>query len=371
MNTSLSLKLECACLVVRTLLETFSGQALDFRFPVWKPSTSRHCNFWLVLLGVAMLTVPRLGAQTVPLDLPTNPSFESGSVLAIAVQGDGKILVGGSFASANSTGPANLARLNEDGSLDTSWTVTVNGIVRAICVVGGDVFMGGSFTTVNGEPRNRLAKLSMADGALDMTWNPGLTNVIAANAVVNTLAHVGDHLYVGGVFTSFTGGTRSNLARFSTLNGSLNGWNPGANGAVNAITYDGTYIYAGGAFTTIASAAPNTARNRLVRFLASTGAADAWNPIPSGSFTVNALAVGGGHVYVGGNFTSPKTRLARFTLPGGTLDASWTGSARNTVNTLVANSEHVYVGGAFTTAQSDTCSAAPWIPAGRPAQTIS
>lgn len=305
-------------------------------------------GIWLALLGIALLTLPQLAAQTGPLNLPTNASFTltagSATVLALAAQSDGKVLVGGNFTHVNGSAQANLARLNADGTRDTTWAATVNGIVRAIVILGSDVFIGGDFTTVNGATWNRLAKLSLSNGALDAGWNPN------ASGTVNALATDGSYLFVGGAFTTFTGGTRNRLARFTLPGGALDSWNPNASNTVSALAVSDSHVYVGGTFTTLSG----STRNRLGRFGLSTGALDAWHPNSNGN--VNALVITPAHVYAGGPFTSVsfnnRNRLCRFARSDGLLDLTWdpnAGGVGTAVNALGAGGTHLYAGGNFTT----------------------
>jgi uncharacterized delta-60 repeat protein len=123
------------------------------------------------------------------------------SVSAIALQSDGKILIGGA-----------LARLNADGSPDVSFNPGSgpNGTVLSVALQpDGKVVIGGSFTTVNGTNRNRIARLN-ANGSLDLSFNPGT----GANAVVRTIALQADgNVLIGGDFTTVNGTVRPYVAR--------------------------------------------------------------------------------------------------------------------------------------------------------------
>ena len=100
------------------------------------------------------------------------------TVRAIAVQADGKILVGGFFTTLSLDGPAAItrkyiARLNPDGRVDSSFDPTASHAVRAIAVQSdGRILVGGSFTSLapNGSAikRNYIARLN-ADGTVDAT----------------------------------------------------------------------------------------------------------------------------------------------------------------------------------------------------------
>ena len=125
------------------------------------------------------------------LDALFNPGANA-SVTAVAVQPDGKILVGGNFTmlggGGTGTTPRNfIGRLNADGLLDTSFNPGANDTVSAVVVQpDGKILVAGHFTMLGGggtgtTPRNRIGRLN-ADGSLDESFNP------AANYDVSALA---------------------------------------------------------------------------------------------------------------------------------------------------------------------------------------
>src|SRR6185436_8343915 len=90
----------------------------------------------------------------------------NGSVLAMALQSDGKILVGGDFTTFNSMGLSYLVRLNEDGSVDQTFSSSeaLNGSVRSIALQpDGQILIGGGFTVVGATSRPYVARLN-SDG---------------------------------------------------------------------------------------------------------------------------------------------------------------------------------------------------------------
>jgi uncharacterized delta-60 repeat protein len=136
----------------------------------------------------------------------------SGAVLALAVQPDGKLLVGGQFL--NFGGAANnfLVRLNADGTLDATFATAgrPNGAVRTIALdEQGRILIGGDFTLVAGVSRSRLARL-LPDGSVDLSFDPGT----GANASVRAIALQADgNLLIGGDFTEYDGQSRLRVAR--------------------------------------------------------------------------------------------------------------------------------------------------------------
>src|SRR5439155_8754311 len=108
-----------------------------------------------------------------------------GVVASIPVKSDGKVLIGGGFATINGVTRHSVARVNTDGSVDSSFQNGLSGTgssyaygyVFSVAVQSdGKVIIGGGFTTVNGVGRNNLARLD-TDGMLDRGFQDGLSGV--------------------------------------------------------------------------------------------------------------------------------------------------------------------------------------------------
>jgi uncharacterized delta-60 repeat protein len=100
-------------------------------------------------------------------------------VETIAIQNDGKILVGGPFTNFGGTGRNYLVRLNSDGSIDADFNIGTgtNGSVRAVGLQSdGKIIIGGAYTTFNGAPASQIIRLN-ANGSLDATFNTGGTGI--------------------------------------------------------------------------------------------------------------------------------------------------------------------------------------------------
>ncbi|MEP7097131.1 MAG: delta-60 repeat domain-containing protein, partial [Dokdonella sp.] len=104
-----------------------------------------------------------------------------------------------------------IARLNVDGSADTAFNANANGSVYALALQpDGKLVVGGFFTTIGGQPRNGIARLN-TDGSADPTFNPN------ANKGVFALAAQPDgKVLVGGEFTTIGGQARNYIARLSS-----------------------------------------------------------------------------------------------------------------------------------------------------------
>jgi uncharacterized delta-60 repeat protein len=86
----------------------------------------------------------------------------NGTILSVALQPNGKVLIGGSFTTFNGTNRVHIARLNANGSLDTTFNpgTGADGVVRSIALQSdGKVLIGGDFLTVQGELRPYVARL--------------------------------------------------------------------------------------------------------------------------------------------------------------------------------------------------------------------
>jgi uncharacterized delta-60 repeat protein len=264
--------------------------------------------------GSARTGIARLNGDG-SLDAAFNASVSAGgNVTGLAVQPDGKILLSGNFTSVNGTARTNIARLNADGGLDTGFnpSVSAGGVVPALVLQpDGKILLGGTFTSVNGTARTNIARLN-ADGSLDTSFDPAS----GANNFVYELALQPDgKVLVGGAFSSVGGSTRRGIARLNA-NGSLDtSFNPVLNTGSSvwsfAVQPDASVII-GGAFTSVNS----IARNNIARLNADGSLDTSFDPASGANDSVLALALqGDGKALIGGTFTSangtPRYRLAR------------------------------------------------------------
>ncbi len=273
----------------------------------------------------------------------------NGTVYAIAVQADGKILLGGDFAtlSPNGGGAATrnrIARLNPDGTLDTVINPNASSTVFAIAVqADGKILAGGNFTSVGGQTRNRIARLDATTGLAD-SFNPN------ANDDVRSIAVQADgKILAGGFFASIGGQTRSRIARLDPTTGLADSFNPNADNTVNSIAVQADRkILAGGNFTSIGG----QTRNRIARLDPTTGLADSFNP--NASSVVNSIAVqADGKILAGGQFMSiggaTRNRIARLDPTTGLAD-SYNPNANNLVLSIAVQADgKILTAGQFST----------------------
>lgn len=141
----------------------------------------------------------------------------NGEVLALVVQPDGKVVIGGAFSAVNGVPRQNLARLNADGSLDAGFISQAvegpNGPVLALLLLSdGSVLAGGNFSSAGNLVRSDLAKFR-ADGSADAGFG-AQEGGVATNGSVAALAALPDgSILVGGNFNTFYGKPRRGIAK--------------------------------------------------------------------------------------------------------------------------------------------------------------
>lgn len=139
-----------------------------------------------------------------------------GSVYASAIQSDGKILVGGNFFAFKGVNAKFLTRLNPDGSIDTSFSLTGTGFSGAVFSIAiqndGKILVGGYFTSFDGIPQGRIIRLN-TDGSKDTSFNTGNG---FNDHVFSIKVQIDGKILVGGQFTTYKGITQNRLVRLNS-----------------------------------------------------------------------------------------------------------------------------------------------------------
>ncbi len=281
------------------------------------------------------------------------------TVNSVALQADGKIVVGGAFSGYNNNYSNRIVRLLTWWGIDTGFIVWggFNNTVNVVAVqADGKIVVGGAFTSYSGTAQNRITRLT-STGARDTTF------VIWAwcNNTVNALAIQADgKIIIGWAFTTYAWVAQSRITRLSTTGARDATFvvGTGFDNTVSALAMqvDGK-IVVGGAFTNYAG----TSQNRMTR-LSTTGARDVTFNIGTGfNNTVSALVIETwGNIVAAGSFTNYAwtaiNRIVRVTTTGA-RDVSYIvwSAFNNTVSTLVMQSDgRIIAGGAFTTYSGTT-----------------
>ena len=172
--------------------------------------------------STALLSIVGDGFNVPPGE--SDPTFDAvfnGAVNAVGLQPNGAIVAGGAFTVANSVTRNRLARLNSDGSLDYGFASSpgqANDTIRALALQSdGRILIGGDFITYDGSSRNHFARVNL-DGTLDWQFDPGSGLDHSAYAVVETFTDTNQtvrKILVGGSFTLANGAPRHYLAQFN------------------------------------------------------------------------------------------------------------------------------------------------------------
>lgn len=297
---------------------------------------------FLAVGGLAQPNLTRLNS-----DGTADPTFRpvvTGNVNSLVRQADGKILAAGTFTYTDGgISRTNLVRLNSDGSVDSSLASVTASLVYVAAQVDGKIVVVGTFTNIQGQPRNRVARLN-ADGTLDAGYNPDANNSIETVTIQPSDGKV----LLGGQFTTVGGVTRNNIVRLNTDGTVDTGFDPNANGRVESIVVqpDGKIIV-GGVFSTVSG----SSRSRLAR-LNSDGTLDA-TPATGLNNDVYEIALQpDGKILLGGGFTVfggsvARNRIARLNADG-TVDMSFNPDCDGEVRALeVLSDGRIMAGGRF------------------------
>ncbi len=202
---------------------------------------------FIAVNGITQRGVARLNANGA-LDRSFIPPVYS-SVYAVAVQTDNKVIVAG-----GSTGSGYVSRLNADGSPESSFpTNLANDAVYSVALQpDGQILVGGSFTTFNGVPRGRFARLT-ADGWLDPTFG---SSGATGGAVQCIQAQRDGDMVIVGQFTTVNKVSCPYIARLTSYGGLDSSFVPATiNGSLyTAVVQPDGRIIAGGYFSTAGSA---------------------------------------------------------------------------------------------------------------------
>ena len=287
----------------------------------------------------------------------------------VAIQSDGKVLVGGNAIIAYSgslTGTGSL-RINTNGTLDSTFNTGVGfsstSVVYSIDIQNdGKILMGTSATAYSGSTVTRLVRLN-TNGNVDSSFNPGIIN----NSVLSVKIQPDQKILIVGVFSSVSGSTSPSISRINSngqrdatfnigtgLGGSIVGQ------TVNCISLDSTgNVYVGNGFTSYSGSVVNRyvkITTNGTRDLSFNTGSIGFNGQSSDGFnsTVWSTLVSGSNVYIGGSFTTysapPYTRIIKLNNTG-SIDTVFNMGAgfNNVVYTMATQSDgKIIAGGDFT-----------------------
>ncbi len=313
------------------------------------------CKFFgSLLIALLFLTAVNSNANAQAAD-NFNPNA-NGIVESMVRQPDGKILIGGTFTTIGGQARERIARVNSDGTLDTTFltscaALSCDSITGIAVQTDGKILVGGRFfPNGGGQPPTFFARLN-ADGTPDNSFNnPNPNNAVKAITVL-----ADGKILIGGTFTIFGTGssavTRQYIARLNS-DGSLDGvFNPienwqvsntsgggGAGGVHRIIQQPDGKILIGGWFYFYYSPT-NFSRYGIAR-LNTDGTFDSFQPafqsfLTSGVYDMKLLP--DGKIIAGGGFQFSENelgrRIARINADG-TLDSTFNAMFQNIANNV-------------------------------------
>ena len=284
--------------------------------------------------GASYNGIARLNADGTP-DSNFNPDVTvSGTIYSIALQPDGKILVGGGFS-------GHIARLNTDGTLDTSF----NGIASS----------SAQITVVQPDGKILVAGFSSgivrfnADGTLDSSFNADVPGQILGIAL-----QADGKIVIAGGFVTVGGETHHRIARLNADGTVDSNFNPDANSSANSVVIqpDGRILVAGG-FSTV----NGTSYNVLARLNAD-GTVDTSFINPAANISIISIALQtDGKILIVGGFTTlggaPSSRIARLNADG-TVDNSFNQNVQGGPSGIAIQADgQILIGGPFSSVGGD------------------
>ena len=284
-------------------------------------------------------------------------------VNSVIIQNDGKIILGGSFNFYNQTTVAkSIIRLNSNGSKDTSFNNGGSGFgqnnqINAIALQSdGKIITAGSLTSYNGVPLYNIANIN-TNGSINTTFNIGTGFGGTYNSVFDIVTQSDDKIIAFGPFTTYNGTIQKSIVRINT-DGSIDStFNTGSGfgvGTNTAIVQPDGKIIVGTTNTTY-----NGYSVKGIIRLNQDGSKDTTFNIGSGfsgtSIDIQSIVLqSDGKIIIGGTFDSyngtPSKNIVRL-FEDGSIDTSFNaGSGFNSmVRTIKLQSDgKILIGGNFT-----------------------
>jgi hypothetical protein len=258
------------------------------------------------LAGVAKDRLAALHLHTGALTNPT-PGV-NGTVYALTSFGN-TLYIGGEFTAIGAGARTNLGSFDMSGIFVTGWNpIAYGGPVRAMRIISMDTFpftvtlyVGGQFTKIGGFSGTPRSYLAAFDGTVLSSWAPSANFPVYSMLATSSFLTGARTIYVGGSFTTINGFTHNRLAAIDGA-GTPTAWTPTTDGTVYALSFaPGGKIYVGGTTFTV-----NGVLHRGVACLdRATGNLTSWDWDAGNASSVHSLLFSGSTLYVGGSFSGP------------------------------------------------------------------
>lgn len=336
--------------------------------------------------GQPINNLARVDKDDGTLDAVWDPD-PSGGVRSIIAYNN-TLIVGGSFINIGGQVRSRLAQLNNTDGSATSWDANASTIYK-LHLDGDDLYLGGGFSSIDGNTIYRIGRVDPDDASPDLTWTPDVNTTVTAiatdsrsvviggqfssydvsanysstrinrttghfdqsfqvraNGFIYSIKTEADFTYYGGAFISLNSNFRNYIGRVNTSTSAIDSWDPDANGTVYDIEIDGNDVYVSGSFTMVGG----QARNNIVKINKATGAVDAtFNPNADG--VVYDIEIVGDDLYIGGDFSNvggqARNNIAKLNKTNGNADATFNPNSNGLIRKIHHKDNSIYVGGDF------------------------
>jgi uncharacterized delta-60 repeat protein len=271
------------------------------------------------------------GAVDPDFFVPSEPPGFAGAfrvVHSLVLQPDGKVILGISVTDNNFFPPQvrhRVARHHPDGAEDHTFiAATTNGRVRSLALrPDGKLLIGGEFTSVNGQVRNRVGQLAgdgSLDGGFDPGTGPGYPPSWGTGSVLSIVPLEDGRVLIGGTFITVDGAFRDGIARLNRdgrFDPGFDATGVGIEGLVRAILVQPD----GGLLIGLSQRVQREDRNGIARLHPDGTLDGAFDPGAGADASVLSIVEQpDGKLLIGGEFSTfdriPRTRIARLNLDG-------------------------------------------------------
>jgi len=372
---------ECDMYVLEGSRKPFIGQGINGNEEKFTEKFPRGGNWTILLYGredyrdVNFSVSTRSLSNGEILDKEFITPKVTGRIRTMAIQAEGKIIIGGNFSSVNGITRYNLARLKANGELDVLWNAGegLSGgyhdydapIETLVALPDGKLLVGGTYTSMGGLERISISRLN-SDGSLDESFNleGGVLAIWPPDpedpedpiiGSVKAIVLQREKILIGGNFIRVGGARHYGIARLNS-DGSLDPTFSAGAGTlydnVSAIALTDGRILIGGNFDNV----NGVPRNGLAR-LEADGALDfGFDSLVEGHCDISSIVLDNqGRIVIAGQFNSvdgvPSKNIARLKSDG-SLDKSWNLIYKpidqgGWINKVVLQGDNLIVGGFF------------------------
>lgn len=275
-----------------------------------------------------------------------DPGFSPTSSIGVLDISNSQKFIGGGLSRGNIE-RNNIASFNIPTGAPASWAPSIDGTVYSVITNDNDLFICGTFDTIDGQARDGLASFDLATGNLN-PWSIPKSNFAGGDQLL-TLHLDGNTLYVGGHFDTIAGQARNNIAAFDISTGNLTNWAPIVSPYVSAITTYDSLVYIGGYFTLV----NNISRPHFAELKKSDASLTATDHDINGLVTSLVVDKTNELLYIGGAYTSIDT-FTRSNVAAMHLNTKqispWAPDVNGSINsmTLTPSKNGLVIGGGFT-----------------------